>query len=368
MDTKKPATLSKRAAPFRPYTLVMFLLIAFLILIVSCTRCSFGSMRNPKQINILSYNTENLFDDIDNGTEYPEYDPGAGEWDSDAYYVKMMNIAQVIRASCENGPDIVALQEIENDNVLEDLKENFLAGMGYRETVIPEAENSAVQCAFISKYPVSRLKTHALSVNGYERNRFILEAGFLIGGRELIIFNNHWKSKSGGAEETEEQRIEAAGIIRRRLFELAEKDSRKDALVLGDLNENADEYIRIEKQYQTALLPMDMSFQTAYFRRSLAITSVREKACIDGDQVVLYSPWGELPGEGSYIYGGLWETIDHALLPPALFDDSGFTFESFTVIKEDFMLTDRGFPFRWNSENRSGYSDHFPILVTLTAE
>ena len=279
-----------------------------------------------------------------------------------------MNIAQVIRDSCEAGPDIIALQEVENENVLKDLKDKFLTGMGYREAVIPESENSAVQCGLLSRYPLSELKTHSLSVCGYERNRFILEAEFTIGREKLLIFNNHWKSKSGGAEETEEQRIEAAGLIRRRIAELTEKNPEQDILILGDLNENADEYNRTEEEYQTALIPAGKDMPEEYFKKSICITFSEENACVTADRVVLFSPWGSCPGEGSYAYGSMWETIDHALCVPALFDDTGFSFSAFSVVKNDFMLSERGFPLRCNSDRLTGYSDHLPVLITLSLQ
>ncbi|MCL1817338.1 MAG: hypothetical protein FWG35_00315, partial [Spirochaetaceae bacterium] len=73
---------------------------------------------------------------------------------------------------------------------------------------------------------------------------------------------------------------------------------------------------------------------------------------------VFYSPWLDNPPHaGSYYYRG-WETIDHALLSPGLVGETGLVFESFDVVREDFMLTAAGTP-------RKEYSDHLPILVRL---
>ena len=60
----------------------ILLLPMVLLTFISCTRCTFpGSKPKDGKVTVLSYNVENLFDDVDNGTEYPENDPGAGEWD-----------------------------------------------------------------------------------------------------------------------------------------------------------------------------------------------------------------------------------------------------------------------------------------------
>ncbi|HDY87630.1 MAG TPA: hypothetical protein ENH82_05865 [bacterium] len=58
----------------------------------------------------------------------------------------------------------------------------------------------------------------------------------------LIIFNNHWKSKLGGAEETEFQRLEVAALIAGKLREIHLEQPYADIVVLGDLNENVVEY------------------------------------------------------------------------------------------------------------------------------
>ncbi|MDR3200508.1 MAG: hypothetical protein LBT68_03515, partial [Spirochaetales bacterium] len=74
-------------------------------------------------------------------------------------------------------------------------------------------------------------------------------------------------------------------------------------------------------------------------------------------RVVFYSPWmNDPPFPGSYYYRGGWETIDHALLSAGLVDAAGLFFDSFTVIRRDFMLTASGAP-------KKEYSDHLPLLL-----
>jgi hypothetical protein len=89
----------------------------------------------------------------------------------------------------------------------------------------------------------------------------------------------------------------------------------------------------------------------------LYVSGNKAEASLAG-QTVFYSPWmDDPPFPGSYYYRG-WETIDHTLLSPGLVDAAGLVFDSFAVIRKDFMLSASGAPKR-------EYSDHLPLLVRL---
>ncbi|MEW5815562.1 MAG: endonuclease/exonuclease/phosphatase family protein [Spirochaetota bacterium] len=369
MDSKNKI-ISRRRFPSFPYILKkmsVFLSIPLIFLtLISCARCSFpGVNLKNGEVTILSYNVENLFDDADNGSEYPEFDPGSGEWTTEHFHQKMLNIAEVIERVVSRGPDIVALQEVENGNTLETLNEYYLKTSGYRYSACSQSEGSAVNVAFLSKYPIVRVFSHRIQVDGVEGLRNLLEAEIECRGRNLILFNNHWKSRSGGVEETEYLRIEASSLLVRRIKEILSENPDADIIVVGDLNESADEYIRMGKKYQTALLPIEEDGAAFPGHKSLYLSPDPAKTGIAGDRLVLYTTWSGTEGEGSYAYRNIWETIDHIMLSPGLFDDNEFTYKAFRVVKEEFMLTGEGFPLRWNSKSMKGYSDHLPLLVTL---
>ncbi len=89
--------------------------------------------------------------------------------------------------------------------------------------------------------------------------------------------------------------------------------------------------------------------------------------------LALFSPWydyrdaGRAP-EGSYRYRGTWETIDHLLLGPGLFDAAGVSYagsDRFTVIS-DGLLDAEGSPRRFlRGPPPGGYSDHLPLRLDL---
>lgn len=340
------------------------ILFPLLLQLASCSGCTLSPVATRGSVTVLSYNVENLFDDVDNGSEYSDFDPGRGEWNTDLYHAKLHNIAEVVRASVKGGPDILALQEIENFNALIELRDSYLGELGYKYGLIADDDGSAVNVAFLSKIPVVGHFAHRAQI-GDIGLRSVLEARFDVSGIDLVVFNCHWKSKSGGAEETEELRIASAGMVAERLRELFEHEPDLEILVAGDLNERIDEYDACGRSCQTAIVPVDDDVPAGFFQRSIAVTGDAGITEISAERVVLFSPWHGSSSNGSYVYGDVWERIDHFLVSESLMDGVGIAFEAFEVVARDFMINKSGYPARWSTRSASGYSDHLPLLLHL---
>ena len=319
----------------------------------------------------MSYNVQNLFDDVDNGTEYKEYDPGRGKWNGKLFYEKLSSVAKVIKASYKRGPDIIALQEVENKNVLEKLVKGFLKNMNYRYIVLVPKGGLAANVGVISRYPVEKVHSYYVSNWGKNPVRNILEVDIDADGRLLYLFNNHWKSKSGGIAITEISRRESAGVVIRRLKEILASDPEADIVVCGDFNEDTAEFLDSRGKYQTALMPVDADSPDEYNSSSIFLTGDSADFRSGGGKVVLYEPWFELAGNntGSYVYRRRWETPDHILLSSGLFDKKGLSYKrgNFRVMKDSFLLyKTSGYPKRWSPlKGYNGYSDHLPLLISL---
>ena len=92
----------------------------------------FSGFDEDHSLLLMSYNVENLFDSVDDGTEYPEFDPQYGRWGIGEYYAKLKAVAGVIRRANEGrGPDLIAFQEVEKEEVLSTLQKEFLLDLGY---------------------------------------------------------------------------------------------------------------------------------------------------------------------------------------------------------------------------------------------
>ena len=327
-------------------------------------------------LTIMSYNVENLFDDVRDGTEYREFDPGRGKWSTESFLVRVGKLSEVIRKSVPGGPDILLLQEVENGNALRTFVETGARGMGYSWRVLVPKKGLAANVAIVSRLPIARVRTHAVGPwKGAAPVRDILEAQVETAGHLLYLFNNHWKSKTEGARVTEASRRESAAVLARRIGEILAVDPGADIVAAGDLNESVDEYARRGRRSATALMPADEDGRDGPGGPVIYLSATAPPAGgADGTgaRCVLFDPWFEIAPDqrGSSSWQREWLTSDHVLLSAGLFDREGFRYRrgSFIAMRLPFLLDDRGFPLRWTprgSREGLGFSDHLPILLTL---
>lgn len=317
------------------------------IIILFCVYALLASC--GQRVFIMSWNVQNLFDDHHDGLEYRDFKPD--RWNKRLYRKKLEALSRVIR---EANAEIVALQEVENRTALLELNGTYLAGMGYT-SVLVAAPGSSVNTAFLSRFPVLRVQNHLLQTDIPQRS--ILEIEVSIQGSPLVLFNNHWKSRSGGARQTEPYRRLAAETLLARTRQL--DSAGVEYLILGDLNE---ELPAPEKPPYSMALKIGPSAE-----KSLGLV-FRKEAAAPG---TFYSPWPELPekNRGTYYYKGRFQTIDHILIPHTLLDGRGLEYKvgSFQVFRREFMVTPkqgipRGFAKRYGYK---GYSDHLPVVVEV---
>ena len=345
----------------------VLILLTAAIAVTSCSRCTLNGFSFSRTVTLMSYNVENLFDDRDDGTEYTDYDPGSSDWNTALYHAKLKSVAEAIEAGGKGGPDICLLQEVENERVVTDLLEGYLNVLKYRHAVTAPKNGSATTVALLSRFRPHTVQVHSVYVDDDVLLRPILEVHFDIHGAELLVFNNHWKSKSGGAEETERYRRAAAGFISERVAAIRRDRPDLCIIIAGDLNERPDEQAAVGCAYPTALTVAGDCVAAANHAgladdKTLRLTG--SWAAAVEDSTLFFSPWLESSYGGSYAYAGAWERIDHFLIA-AVPDGNGFRYKEFEVIAADFLLDREGFPLRWNTRLASGYSDHLPIVLTI---
>jgi endonuclease/exonuclease/phosphatase family metal-dependent hydrolase len=333
------------------------------LLLLCIAACSPG-------LTVLCWNVENLFDDVDDGTEFPDYDPGRGRWDTESFRLRIDTVAEVIRKAVPGGPDLLVLQEVENGNALKALTGDALKDLGYAWTAIVAKPDLPANVAVASRVPIARVHTIGVSAYGDNEVRDLLEIEIEKDGGRLHVFNNHWKAKSGGARETETWRIEAACKLARRVRVILADDPHADILAAGDFNESVDEWRQADRAYQVALVPVDDAPPADFLASSILLADDPAEAGLRGGALALYEPWYEVAASerGSYSYQHRWQTVDHMLLSAGLFDDRGYRYRpgSFRVVRLPFLLNADGTPKRWNRlSGQRGYSDHLPLLVTF---
>ena len=350
--------------------------VFLLSLLAMCvTNCTLTLPSRETTVRILSYNVQNLFDDHANGNEYEEFDPNRSSWSSAEYYRRLQDFSRVLRDSVRGGPDIIALQEIENIGVLEELNDRFLGGLGYRYTCATEAGASPIVVGVLSRFPIIEARAHSARIDDDVTIRPVLETVIEIRGALLCLFTCHWKSKSGGAEETEPYRIATASAIKSVIKRRLRENPNEDIVVVGDLNERLDEFGSVREAYPTALtlledveIASEVSGLIIDKLPSLDADQRGDEVDDDGsvgDDCLFYSPWLNVEYPGSYMFRGNWERIDHVLLTDNCFDAEGFRYVDFAVCAPGYTIDQDGRPLSYSVRTGTGFSDHLPLLLTI---
>lgn len=352
-----PAPSQARRSPSRARA-AAFALLAALILasLAACGSCSM----EPKPgaaISLMSYNLMAFFDPVDHGGEYEDFKAAAG-WNEEAYRRRLKNAASAVRGALPGGPDILAVQEIENERALADLA---LELGGYPYALMAKERSAVLSSALLSRYPVRSLRAHkALPPPGGPASvpREILEAEIDLGGLGLTVFAAHWKSKLGGAAETEAERRAAAALLNALVAARLAAEPGAAVVIAGDLNENPDEYDRVGRAYPTALMPAG-----AGPGPWLLLAAEPGGASTAG--TVFFNPWLADEGGYSYVFQDERERIDHFLLSAGAAAGASLRFEGFDAGPPPFLVDERGRPLAWSTGSGSGYSDHLPVRLSL---
>lgn len=332
---------------------------------VICTLCLSGlgallvaCAPNDTEFSIVSYNVHNFFDDVDDGTEFSGYRPGSDNWGRVQFHTKAERIAEAVRGT-GGYPDILALQEIENEHALSVLLSEYLPRGGYRWYAMPPHQPAAFRVALVTRFPVTGARVHALFFETWWL-RDILEVELAVDGHPLSLFVNHWPSRRGGAEQTESARLFAAGAVRRRLDVMLASNPDAAVVVTGDFNMEPHE-LAASGVLEVTDLPGVM-LRTVPGRESGAAGSIPSDA-------VLYNGWAKESFPGSYFFRGVWSRIDQMLFSAGAVGssvaDGGFRLDAFSVISEAAYLDLDGAPRAWRPGSRWGYSDHLPIRATM---
>ncbi len=327
------------------------LLLPLLLFLVSCSP---ASVRRESRITIMSFNVQNLFDHRADGGEYEEYDPQKSSWNEESYHLRLRRVAQVITQGSSRSPDIVLLQEIEHIGVLEDLWRLYLAREGYTYYLATESSGST-EVGVISRVSPQEVSVH--HIEGFPfHTRPIMEMHYTFGDETLVLFNNHWKSKIPSPQESEPLRIAMAEVLLRRIVELG--SSNYAIVVGGDFNESYKENLLVRGAYPTAI--------SLGGGGRIELEPIPESLGAYSSIGTLYTPWLLEPsGIGSFWYGGEWEHIDQFMINHVLLNGEGIEYSRFSVVNPPFLLTEKGYPYRWSVATLRGYSDHLPILLDL---
>jgi len=341
------------------------------LFLAACVRCETAPALTDS-VTIMSYNLQTLFDPVDQGGEYAEFRVSSGAWNEPLYQARLAALASSVLAASlpggsGKGPDVLIVQEAENERVLRDLAE---AAGGYPFIASSPDEEALLSCGILSRFPITAVRAHRIrkpDLCPASVPRYMLEAELSVEGRRLVVVAAHLKSKLGGAEQTEPERRAAAAFVNALVSARLAEDQSLALVVAGDFNENPDEFERAGRAYPTALMPPD-SGAGPWLNIAGDRAAVMQATATGGGPVVMYCPWDEAGGY-SYRYDSEDERIDQLLLSPGLVGacDCPFSFEVFSAEPPEFAVDAAGTPLGWNQRFASGYSDHLPIRVRLSS-
>jgi hypothetical protein len=168
-------------------------------------------------------------------------------------------------------------------------------------------------------------------------------------GRGLTLLLNHWPSRLGGKLESEPRRLNAAKTVREIIDNIFAANNDASIILLGDLN---------DEPYDSSLVQV--------------LKATGDKHLVL-DSNYLYNPMVALKTAslGTHRHSDNWNLLDQCIVSrsvmPYLTDVRIFNTESmFLKTRNKFANSDkRPWPTYSGSKYLGGYSDHFPIVITL---
>lgn len=357
----------------------LMLLLAALVLAEGCTISETKPQApgNTGTLTLMTWNLNNLFDGVEDGTEYDEYRKSAG-WSQEKYRGRLNNITDAI-SRIEPRPDLIVFQEVENLKILDDIA-GSMSGFAWRR--FADNPEAALGIGIISRLPLTETRVHSITVKTDTTPRPVLEVRVQTDTEQtgIVVFACHWKSKLGEASVTENNRKSSARVILRRIRELWESEPELGVIIMGDLNENHDEFYRQNGDVISALLPDDPycaritgcsvadGLTDAETQKDFLVLS-RNKPPVPvnfpQETVVLFSPWMLELENGSYFYKYAWETIDHILVSRQFFNMSALEYERTIIVDIQPFTNYAGIPVSYNPKTGLGLSDHLPLMLVL---
>ena len=316
-------------------------------------------------LSIMAFNVENLFDNThDAGKNDETYLPATQktaqahidkcnkievkrwreqclywDWSDEVVETKLKVVGDSIKqVNNGQGPDIIALQEIENIAILERLRTEHLDGLGYKPATLLEGKDRrGIDVAFLSKFKVTDAALHEIRFPAEMKERVgdtrpILAATFeLPGGEKMTGYSIHFPAPFHPTE----MRVSAYNTLNELLAELP-KDQM--AFAAGDFNTTSAE------DKKEAMLDR----------------------FVRPDWLVAHDLCEGCPGTSYFSPRDDWSFLDMVIFRPS----AGWTMtDSFLANETPEQVTTyfkpEGTPNRFRLPDATGVSDHWPIVMVI---
>ncbi|MDD2890643.1 MAG: endonuclease/exonuclease/phosphatase family protein [bacterium] len=209
-------------------------------------------MSEPTKIRIGTFNVENLFARFkfkaNEGKKEDTYLSNGWTINETAFEVtnpeERRFTANAIR---DLDADVLALQEVENLNILKRFNNGYLKELGYSYfALISGNDPRFINIAVLSRYPIVHIRSHQHCRRPDSKSlifsRDCLEVDvFLPGEKTFTLYINHFKSMLGGREATMEKRkLQTETVVKIINARFDKNINKKAFVVLGDFNDYRD--------------------------------------------------------------------------------------------------------------------------------
>jgi endonuclease/exonuclease/phosphatase family metal-dependent hydrolase len=308
--------------------------------------CLFPLFACGQSLTVVELNCENLFDYLDDaGKDDSEYLPEATRhWTKKRYWRKLNNIAQELLSCSDEGiPDLIALCEVENDSVLKDLsKRSLLRNAGYEYLMTSSPDLRGIDVALLySPFSFAPIRSYSLRVTPIDDMRptrdILYACGEIASGDTLHVFVVHLPSRYGGERYSRPFRKAVADRLCQSLDSIQGLNPEARVLIAGDFNDDAD-------------------------------SPVLQQIGRHGLYNLTKDARGENGVKGTYRYQGEWESIDHILASPYIYNkvDTAFIHSPEFLLEEEKLYGGYRPRRTYNGMRyQPGYSDHLPLVVKI---
>jgi len=277
----------------------------------------------PGELRLMTWNTENLFDLFDPHPADPPKPSIQG------YKTAIAKVANTILAA--GAPTIVALQEVENIGILEDIAgHEALQAFQYQAILVEGSDSRYIDNGYLVRGDVARVvdvQQHVAPEGLTSRPplQIKVELQGESGPLRVFVINNHFTSMSGGEAATEPRRAAQAAWNVTVLETILAGNSEARVAILGDLNS---------------------------YTQSTPVDTLRAAG------LVHIFDWDPQAGWYSYIYQGVSQTLDHILVTPTLFN----LLQRVDIlhVNADYALPEA------TDETPLHKSDHDPVIATFS--
>ena len=304
-----------------------------------------------KNISLVSWNVQTFFDAYTEGCEYSEFKKSE-YWNTNVYQERLKKLCQAIK---DINADVFVLEEIENSGILYDIS-NELAGYSWSGKkswtygAFSKNKGDAIGCGILSRFPLSEMTIHNIYIPDKKQPsmRPVIKVTLDADNNKICLLVNHWKSKSGGEEESEIWRNWQEAVLNSLFLENTELP----VIACGDFNRDIKDF--------NILMPAE----NTNLKNEVNLILKNKVNPLSSEESRLYTPWisgkNSFIAPGSYYFNSEWERIDHFIC------NEKININNFSVLTDAPWCDENDIPIPFKLYTGKGYSDHLPIKCFIT--